>query len=192
MLVCHAVDDYTTSSSSSEVCHSERRAERTSGVRLVHYVQTSIEMFRTNEHSPSSELLPGGVTCPAPERYETEVSMTVCTASMMAVLGRIATARQIAPWSKDLTCQSHHTVGAAFWSTSVGGLAHFQSDMGIAQRRKLAERTPRKLGSALSYSAGHGYGPAELWTCQTLARRALRKVTDSISADRHLEIASPT
>ena len=64
--------------------------------------------------------------------------MTVYVAVMMAVLGRVAAAHQIAPWSKDLTCQSHHAVGAAFWSTSVGGLAHFQSDMGIAQRRKSA------------------------------------------------------
>ena len=27
------------------------------------------------------------------------------------------------------------------------------------------------MGSALSYSVGHGYGPAKLWTCRTLLRR---------------------
>ena len=89
--------------------------------------------------------------------------MTVYVAVMMALLGRVATARQIAPWSKDLTCQSHHTVGAAFWSTSVGGLSHFQSDLGIAQRRQLNLRTHRKLLSAEIRLAGHGYGPIELW-----------------------------
>ena len=59
--------------------------------------------------------------------------------------------------------------------------------MGIAQRRKLAGRTSRKVVSAASYSAGHGYGQAALclWTCKTLAQSALRKVADSISADRH-------
>ena len=31
-----------------------------------------------------------------------------------------------------------------------------------------------------------------LWTCQTLARRALRKVTRFTSADPHVEMASPT
>ena len=71
-----------------------------------------------------------------------------------------------------------------------GGLACSQSDMGIAQRRKSNPGTPH-LGSARICSAGHGYGPIALWTCQTLARRALRKVNDSISADRHVEKTSP-
>ena len=161
MLVCHAVDDYTTSSSSSEVCR---------------FAQ---------EH-------PSGMIRPTPERHQIEVPRTVYVAVMMAVLGRVATARQIAPWSKDLTCQSHHAVGAAFWSTSVGGFARSQSDMGIAQRRKSDRRTPQKVRSAPICSAGHGHGPVELWARQTLARRALPKVSCFTSADGHLEIASPS
>ena len=62
--------------------------------------------------------------------------MTVCVAVMVSSLDRVATAHQIAPWSKDLTCQSHHTVGAAFWSTSVWIVSNFLSDMVIVQRRK--------------------------------------------------------
>ena len=103
------------------------------------------------------------MTCPTPERCETEVVLTVYVAFMVSSLDRVATAHQIAPWSKDMTCQSHHAVVAAFWSTSVGGLSHFQSDMGIAQRRQLNLRAHRKLLSAEIRLAGHGYGAAELW-----------------------------
>ena len=60
--------------------------------------------------------------------------MTVYVAVMMAVLGRVATARQIAPWSKDLTCQSHHAVGAAFWSTSVWIVSNFLIALARAMR----------------------------------------------------------
>ena len=60
--------------------------------------------------------------------------MTVYVAVMMAVLGRVATARQIAPWSKDLTCQSHHAVGAAFRCTSVWTVANFLIAVARAMR----------------------------------------------------------
>ena len=63
-------------------------------------------------------------------------------------LGRVATAHQIAPWSRGSDLLSPTAVGAAFRSTSVGGLAHFQSDMGIAQRRQSNSRTHPKLLSA--------------------------------------------
>ena len=126
------------------------------------------------------------MTWSTPERCQTEVLLTVCGAIVVSGLGRVATAHQIAPWSEDLTCLSHHAVGAALRSTSVGGLARSQGDLGIAQRRKSDKCTPQKVGSALICSAGHGYGPVELWTCKTLARRALPKVSCFTSADRHL------
>ena len=103
------------------------------------------------------------MTWSTPERCQTEVLLTVCGAIVVSGLGRVATAHQIAPWSEDLTCLSHHAVGAALRSTSVGGLSHFQSDLGIAQRRQLNLRTHRKLLSAEIRLAGHGYGPIELW-----------------------------
>ena len=103
------------------------------------------------------------MTFPTPERCKTEVLLTVCGAIMVSGLGRVATAHQIAPWSEDMTCLSHHAVGAALRSTSVGGLAHLQSDMGIAQRRKSNTGTHHKVVSAGIHSAGHGHGPAELW-----------------------------
>ena len=105
MLVYHAVDDWTTGSSSAEVCRFAQKH-------------------------------PSGMTWSTPERCETEVLLTVFSAVEVGGLGRVATAHQIAPWSEDLTCLSHHAVGAAFRSTSVGGFARSQSDMGIAQRRK--------------------------------------------------------
>ena len=117
------------------------------------------------------------MTWSTPERCQTEVLLTVCGAIVVIGLGRVATAHQIAPWSEDLTCLSHHAVGAAFRSTSVGGLARSQSDLGIAQRRKSDRRTPHKVGSAPIASAGHGHGPAELRACKTLARRGRGKVS---------------
>ena len=88
------------------------------------------------------------MTWSTPERCQTEVLLTVCGAIVVSGLGRVATAHQIAPWSEDMTCLSHHAVGAALRSTSVGGLSHFQSDLGIAQRRQLNTGTHRKLLSA--------------------------------------------
>ena len=77
----------------------------------------------------------------------------MCIAVVVGGHGQVATAHQLAPWSRGSDLLSPTAVGAAFRSTSVGGLAHFQSDMGIAQRSLIgiAECTPRKLGSALSY-----------------------------------------
>ena len=112
------------------------------------------------------------MTWSTPERCETEVLLTVCGAIEVSGLGRVATAHQIAPWSEDLTCLSHHAVGAAFRSTSVGGFARSQSDMGIAQRRKLAGRTQQKVLSAASYRAGDGHGPIALEVRKTAAERA--------------------
>ena len=63
----------------------------------------------------------------APERCETEVLLTVCTVVVVGGLGRVATARQIAPWSEDLTCLSYHAVGAAFRSTSAGNVCRTSS-----------------------------------------------------------------
>ena len=98
-----------------------------------------------------------------PERCEAEVLLTVCIAVVVGGHGRVATAHQIAPWSRGSDLLSPTAVGAAFRSTSVGGLSHFQSDMGIAQRRQLNLRAHRKLLSAEIRLAGHGYGAAELW-----------------------------
>ena len=94
MLVWHAVDDYITAASSSEVCR---------------FAQ---------EH-------PSGMTWSTPERCQTEVLLTVCGAIVVSGLGRVATAHQIAPWSEDMTCLSHHAVGGAFRSTSVWTVANF-------------------------------------------------------------------
>ena len=69
--------------------------------------------------------------------------MTVCGAIVVSGLGRVATAHQIAPWSEDMTCLSHHAVSAAFRSTSVWIVSNFLSDMVIVQRRK-------SIGGALS------------------------------------------
>ena len=126
-----------------------------------------------------------------PERCEAEVLLTVCIAVVVGGHGRVATAHQIAPWSRGSDLLSPTAVGAAFRSTFVGGLARSQSDMGIAQRRKSNTGTPQKVASAWICSAGHGHGPAELWACQTSRAAALRKVNDSISADRHVEKKSP-
>ena len=76
------------------------------------------------------------MTWSTPERCQTEVLLTVCGAIVVSGLGRVATAHQIAPWSEDLTCLSHHAVGGAFRSTSAECLSHFLSDMVIVQRRK--------------------------------------------------------
>ena len=125
------------------------------------------------------------------ERCEVEVLLAVCIVVVVGGHGRVATAHQIAPWSRGSDLLSSTAVGAAFRSTSVGGFARSQSDLGIAQRRKSNRCTPQNVGSAPICSDGHGYGPIALWTCKTLALRALRKVTDSISADTHVEMASP-
>ena len=112
----------------------------------------------------------------------------MCIVVVVGGHGRVATSHQIAPGSRGSDLRSRTAVGAAFRSTSVGGFARSQSDMGIAQRRKSNPGTPQNLGSAHICSDGHGHGPVELWTCKTLARRALRKVNDSISADTHVVV----
>ena len=122
---------------------------------------SSAEACRSTPAHPCRAL---GLT---PERCEAEVLLTVCIAVVVGGHGRVATAHQIAPWSRGSDLLSPTAVGAAFRSTSVGGLAHFQSDMGIAQRRKSDSGTPQKVGSATICSAGHGYGPAELRACKT-------------------------
>ena len=114
----------------------------------------------------------------------------MCIAVVVGGHGRVATAHQIAPWSRGSDFLSPTAVGAAFRSTSVGGLAHFQSDTGIAQRSRIAECTVSPEAGECT-QLGSGYDPAALWTCQTLARRALPKVNDSISADTHVEMAPP-
>ena len=104
------------------------------------------------------------------ERHDIEVPMPVCMAGMIAVLSRVAAACRTAPWSEDMTCLSHDASSAAFrWKTKCRK-DNFQSDQGIGQTHPIAGRTPQKVGSALSYSAGHGYGPVKLWTCRTLLR----------------------
>ena len=141
MLVYHAVDDWTTGSSSAEVCRFAQKH-------------------------------PSGMTWSTPERCETEVLLTAFSAVEVGGLGRVATAHQIAPWSEDLTCLSHHAVGAAFRSTSAECFSHFQSDTDVAQRRKLAGRTQQKVLSAASYRAGDGHGPIALEVRKTAAERA--------------------
>ena len=67
---------------------------------------------------------------------EAEVLLAVCIAVVVGGHGRVATAHQIAPWSRGSDLLSPTAVGAAFRSTSVGGLSNFLSDMVIVQRRK--------------------------------------------------------
>ena len=56
---------------------------------------------------------------------------------------RVATANQIAPWSRGSDLLSPTAASAAFRSTSAECFSHFQSeDMEVAQRRKLDGRTP--------------------------------------------------
>ena len=112
-----------------------------------------------------------------PERCEAEVLLTVCIAVVVGGHGRVATAHQIAPWSRGSDLLSPTAVGAAFRSTFVGGLARSQSDMGIAQRRQSNQCTPEKVWSALICSPGHGYGPAALWTCTCTRTASLRSST---------------
>ena len=88
----------------------------------------------------------------------------MCIAVVVGGHGRVATAHQIAPWSRGSDLLSPTAVGAAFRSTFIGGLSRSQSDMGIVRRRKLNLRTPQKVASAEIRLAGHGYGPAALWT----------------------------
>ena len=76
--------------------------------------------------------------------------MTVYVAVMMAVLGRVATSRQIAPWSKDLTCQSHHAVGAAFRSTSVWTVSNFLDAVVRAVRCQSRNGTRHSVASAVT------------------------------------------
>ena len=160
---------------------------------LVHHaVDDWTTAFSSAEACRSTPAHPCRALGLRPERCEAEVLLTVCIAVVVGGHGRVATAHQIAPWSRGSDLLSPTAVGDAFRSTSVGGFARSQSDMGIAQRHKSNTGTPQKVVSARICSAGHGHGPAELWTCKTLARRALRKVTDSISADRHVEMASPS
>ena len=105
-----------------------------------------------------------------PERCDAEVVLAVCIAIVVDGHGRVATAHQIAPWSprwsRGSDLLSPTSVGAAFRSTSIGGFARSQSNMGIAQRSLIASGTRQKIGSATSYRSGHGHGPAELclWT----------------------------
>ena len=49
----------------------------------------------------------------------------MCGAIVVSGLGRVATAHQIAPWSEEMSCLSHHAVGAAFRSTSVWTVSNF-------------------------------------------------------------------
>ena len=137
-----------------------------------HAVDDYITAAASSEVCRFAQEHPSGMTWSTPERCQTEVLLTVCGAIVINGLGRVATAHQIAPWSEDLTCLSHHAVGAAFRSTSVGGFARSQSDMGIAQRRKLAGRTQQKVLSAASYRAGDGHGPIALEVRKTAAERA--------------------
>ena len=91
---------------------------------------SSAEARRSTPAHPCRAL---GLT---PERCEAEVPLAVCIAVVVGGHGRVATAHQIAPWSRGSDLLSRTAVGAAFRSTSVGDLAHFQSDMGIAQRSR--------------------------------------------------------
>ena len=61
-----------------------------------------------------------------PERCEAEVLLAVCIVVVVGGHGRVATAHQIAPWSRGSDLLSRTAVGAAFRSTSVGGFSHFQ------------------------------------------------------------------
>ena len=67
--------------------------------------------------------------------------LAVCIADVVVVggHGRVgipsATAHQIAPWSQGSDLLSRTAVGAAFRSTSVGGLSHFQSDLWLCGHR---------------------------------------------------------
>ena len=99
----------------------------------------------------------------------------MCIVVVVGGHGRVATAHQIAPWSRGSDLLSPTAVGDAFRSTSVGGYARSQSDMGIAQRSPIARCTPHEVGSAPSYAAGDGYGHIELWACQTVGATTARK-----------------
>ena len=104
--------------------------------------------------------------------------------------GRVATAHQIAPWSRGSDLLSPTAVGAVFRSTCVGVDWRF-----CALTARHGHRTAETLGSARDlFGWSRGYGPIALWTCKTLARRARRKVIDSISADTqtHVEMAPPS
>ena len=80
---------------------------------------SSAEACRSTPAHPCRAL---GLT---PEQCEAEVLLTVCIAVVVGGHGRVATAHQIAPWSRGSDLLSPTAVGAAFQSTSVGGLSRF-------------------------------------------------------------------
>ena len=86
--------------------------------------------------------------------------------------------------------RSHDTIGAVFGDHLLDTFANFQSDMDVAQTRQIDECTPHIAGSALIYSAGHGYGPFALWTCKTFVERT-QKVKVFTLGTGHLETTSP-
>ena len=97
--------------------------------------------------------------------------LTVCVAVGVGGLGRVATAHQIAPWSEDqlydlpVTPRRRRCFPEPFFPGPFrwrfGTLPERHGHRTETQiRHKLAGRTPRKVVSAASYSAGHGYGPA--------------------------------
>ena len=99
------------------------------------------------------------MTFPTPEWCETEVLLTVCIAVEVDCLGRVAIAHQIAPWSEDLTCLSHHAVGAAFRSTSVWTVSNFLDAVARAVRCQSHARTHHTVASAQLFAVFAGAKP---------------------------------
>ena len=131
------------------------------------------------------------MTWSTPERCQTEVLLTVCGAIVVSSLGRVATAHQIAPWSRGSDLLSPTAVGAAFRSTSVGGFGTLTERHGHCTETQIKYRHSPP-GGECRYSLGWSWswpGRAVSVPNPRAARR--RKVNDSINADRHVEMAPP-
>ena len=85
-----------------------------------------------------------------PERCEAEVLLTMCIAVEVGGLGRVATARQIAPWSRGSDLLSPTAVGAAFRSTSVWIVANFLIAVARAVRCQSHNGTRHNVASAVT------------------------------------------
>ena len=83
----------------------------------------------------------------------------MCIAVVVGSLGRVATTHQIAPWSEDMTCLSHHAVGAAFRADVCCTASGFLLAVLMYVRRKTYSRTQHDALSAAIAFAARASGP---------------------------------
>ena len=102
---------------------------------------SSAEACRSTPAHPCRAL---GLT---PERCEAEVLLAVCIAVVVGGHGRVATAHQIAPWSRGSDLLSPTAVGAAFPEHFCWRFVALPERHGHRTATQINRHTPRYVGS---------------------------------------------